>query len=321
MNIKLQQLGNLKDPLFGRFIIGPLDRGQGLTLGNALRRVMLSDLKGIAITSIHFKSEIDTKTNIKKESLINNEFATFPYMKESVLEFIFNLQKIIIKGDLNTKHYSCILPLSGPRIVKAKDIPLPDNLKIINPEQYIVTILSSKICLDVELVIEVGPKSLESSSQHKLVPDAIFTPVKKVNYNVENFKVIGDTRKERLFLELFTNGSVSPREALQMSFQEIILLFFEFVEKPEQVLKAFIEEKKKDPRLPELGAKIETPIEVMNLSVRSFKCLKRAHINTIEDLTDYSRKHLLNLKNLGKKSADEICQILEERFDITLPKK
>jgi DNA-directed RNA polymerase subunit alpha len=238
-------------------------------------------------------------------------------MRESTLEFIFNLQKIVFRGkELDTfEQHTCILPLRGPSHVKAGDIPLPSNLEILNPEESLATIVSAKCNFDVKLVIQQGPAVQEGTEIHTLAIPTVFTPLKNLNYNVEVYKVLGekDVKKERLFLEICTNGSLKPREAIQQALQELLYFFSHFVKESKRIT---IEHSVRF-KLEKLYMTIS--IEELNLSVRSSKCLKKAQIHTVTDLMDYSKKQLLEIKNFGNKSAEEVIEVLQNRFGLSLP--
>ena len=289
------------DPCYGKFIVEPLERGYGNTIGNSLRRILLSSLPGAAVTSI----KIDG---------ILHEFSTISGVKEDVTEIILNLKKLslALRGEDKLRAF---INITGPAEVKASDIIADSSLEIFNPDLHIAT-LESGCSLVIELNISTG-RGYVSADQNKdeatpigVIPiDSIYTPVRKVNYTVENTRVGQVTDFERLILEIWTDGSIAPSEGVSIGakiMQEHLKLFTDLSETVgETTIMVEKEEDKKEKAL-------EMTIEELELSVRSFNCLKRAGINTVQELTLKSEDDMMKVRNLGKKSLEEVKHKLEE---------
>jgi DNA-directed RNA polymerase subunit alpha len=296
----------LNDPrdYYGKFVIEPLDQGQGITVGNALRRVLLSDLEGSAITSVRISG-------------VNHEFSTIPGIREDTLELLLNLKEIVVKYN-GTDSTVGRLRVQGPTIVTAANFDLPVDVQVLDPNQYIATICSNNI-LEMEFKIANGKgyhiieKMTDELTQDFLHLDAVYMPVKKVNYLVEEIRYNQNLIKDRLTLEIWTNGSISPQEAIGQSAIILINLF--------SPLKTISFKSEDEQLLPE-GSRInQILIEELQLSVRAYNCLKRAQIHSVADLLDYSQEDLLEIKNFGQKSADEVIEALQKRLGINLPKE
>jgi DNA-directed RNA polymerase subunit alpha len=289
---------------YGKFILQPLDQGQGITVGNALRRVLLSDLEGSAIVAVRIAG-------------INHEFSTIPGVREDVLEILLNLKEVVLKS--YTKEPSIgRLRVQGPSIITASNFELPPDVEAIDTDQYIATICNNNI-LEMEFRIEPGKgyqiveKFMDDTSIDFLQVDAIFMPVKKVNYFVEEIRYDQSTLKDKLTLEIWTNGSLSPEEAIGQSSTILTNLF--------NPLKTIHFKSEEENFLPE-GTRInQILIEELQLSVRAYNCLKRAQIHSVADLLDYSQEDLLEIKNFGQKSAEEVIDALQKRLGINLPKE
>jgi len=292
--------------LFSRFVIGPLKKGQGLTIGNALRRVLLSDLQGLAITGVRIAD-------------VNHEFSTIKDVKEDVIDILLNLKQIVLKGNLSESTLAR-LTYNGPGILTAKDIELPDEISLVEPNQYIASVNTSKT-VEMEFVIKSGEGySISNTSTHLpdgfLSIDAVYMPVKKVNFFIETSSNNISTDLESLILEVYTNGSITPTEAVSAASETLQVIFnsLKLTDLPVQS-KTLVEEdliKEKDNELDNIM------IEELELSVRAFNCLKRANIHTLSDLLQYSQEDLLEFKNFGQKSADEVCLNLNRKFGKTL---
>jgi DNA-directed RNA polymerase subunit alpha len=292
--------------LFSRFVIGPLKKGQGLTVGNALRRVLLSDLEGLAIAGVRIAD-------------VNHEFSTIPDVKEDVIDILLNLKQIVLKGSL--KETTLVrLAYHGPGIITAKDLELPEEIELVEPNQYIATVSINKI-IEMEFVIKSG-EGYSISKASNLLPegflsvDAVYMPVKKVNFFIETSSNNISDNFESLIFEVYTNGSITPTNAISEAsdtLQKIFnsLKFTDLPFSPAAMLEEDIQEEKND----ELN---NVMIEELELSVRAFNCLKRANIHTLPDLLKYSQNDLLEFKNFGQKSADEVCLNLELKFGKTL---
>ena len=290
-----------EDPNYGKFVVEPLERGYGTTLGNSLRRILLSSLPGVAVTSV----KIDG---------ILHEFSTIPGVKEDVTEIILNLKKLAVKlNGENTKRV--LINAIGPKEVTAADILGDSDVEIFNPELHIAT-LEENATLIMEINLARGrgyvPADMnkDENTPISVIPtDSIFTPVRKVNFTVENTRVGQVTDYDRLVLEIWTDGSVTPSEGVSIGskiMQEHLSLFVELTDSAEGMeIMVEKEENQKEKAL-------EMTIEELELSVRSFNCLKRAAINTVEELTHRSEEDMMKVRNLGKKSLDEVKHKLEE---------
>ncbi|HET7339081.1 MAG TPA: DNA-directed RNA polymerase subunit alpha [Candidatus Dormibacteraeota bacterium] len=287
---------------YGKFDIEPLDPGFGTTLGNTLRRVLLSSLWGAAVTSI----QIDG---------VAHEFTAIPHVKEDVTEVILNLKKLRLKS-FTEDPITLVLDVKGPAEVRASNIQSTSDVEIVNPDLYICT-LAAKGHLRMELNVERGKGYVPAERNKRegqpigVVPiDSIFSPVEKANFVVEKTRVGQSTDYDRLIIEVWTDGTMSPEEAVSHSaelFTQHLNLFVRFrdsIEKHEQELRG---EKTGQNRL------MDTPIEELDLSVRAFNCLKANEIQTVGQLLQKREEELLALRNFGRKSLDEIKEKLVEK--------
>jgi DNA-directed RNA polymerase subunit alpha len=300
--IRLKKLDSIRSSqdnnIYGKFSILPLTKGHGLTIGNALRRTLLSDLSGISITAL-------------KISGIEHEFSVIPGVREDLLEILLNLKQIVFTGTLLNETIITI-EINGPKIITANDILLPNNLKIINPTQYIA-VISSNVKLTFELKIASGTgyklansNSIKNSNDFIEI-DAIFTPIQRINYYVENIYTKPRLLKENLIFEIWTNGSTTPEYAIKNASEILINLFSIFISSSETSEKKLIFE-----------TKTNILIEELDLSVRSYNCLKNAQINSIEDLMQYSINDLEKIKSFGHKSMTEVINKLKNNYGIIL---
>ena len=290
-----------EDPNYGKFVVEPLERGYGTTLGNSLRRILLSSLPGVAVTSV----KIDG---------ILHEFSTIPGVKEDVTEIILNLKKLAVKlNGENTKRV--LINAIGPKEVTAADILGDSDVEIFNPELHIATLEeNATLIMEINLARGRGYVPAEMNKDENtpisVIPtDSIFTPVRKVNFTVENTRVGQVTDYDRLVLEIWTDGSVTPSEGVSIGskiMQEHLKLFIDLTDSMDSV--EIMVEKEEDQK----EKALEMTIEELELSVRSFNCLKRANINTVEELTHKSEDDMMKVRNLGKKSLDEVKHKLEE---------
>lgn len=289
------------DPNYGKFVVEPLERGYGTTLGNSLRRILLSSLPGVAVTSV----KIDG---------ILHEFSTIPGVKEDVTEIILNLKKLAIKlNGENTKRV--LINAIGPKEVTAADILGDADVEIFNPDLHIATLEeNATLIMEINLARGRGYVPAEMNKDENtpisVIPtDSIYTPVRKVNFTVENTRVGQVTDYDKLILEIWTDGSITPSEGVSIGakiMQEHLSLFVELTDSTENMeIMVEKEENQKEKAL-------EMTIEELELSVRSFNCLKRAAINTVEELTQRSEEDMMKVRNLGKKSLDEVKHKLEE---------
>jgi len=292
--------------MYGQFLINSLQSGQGITVGNLLRRVLLNDLGGTAITAIRIAG-------------VHDEFSLITGVREDILEILLNLKGIIFKN--TTKNVSFgRLKIKGPAVVTANSIQLPSNIEIVNPNHYIATISSSNF-LEIEFKFEHGvgyklaTQTFYDESEDFLEIDAIFIPIQKVDFKIEN--VYNDSNKitERLFIDIWTNGSISPEEAISSASKFAIELLDSIMENkfPQKLDKA-----ENINNLTSINPHINIAIEELQLSVRAYNCLKRAQIHTIGDLLEYSPEKLQELKNFGRKSADEVFTTLKNKLGIIL---
>ncbi|MGK7944263.1 MAG: DNA-directed RNA polymerase subunit alpha [Microcystaceae cyanobacterium] len=291
---------------YSKFALDPLDRGQGITIGNALRRVLLSNLEGSAITAVRIGG-------------VNHEFATIPGVREDVLEIMLNLKGIILKSYSETPQIARLVA-TGPATVTSGQFDLPSEVEIVDPSQYIAT-LAEGAKLEMEVRVEKGQgyriidRSAEDSTAIDFLQiDAVFMPVTKVNYSVDDVQLEGSQPKDRLVLEIWTNGSLNPKEALSEAANIIVDSFSPLKDLNE------LEATQSDYQ-DEVNPESQIPIEELQLSVRAYNCLKRAQINTVADLLDYSQEDLLEIKNFGQKSAEEVIEALQKSLGITLPQE
>ena len=286
---------------YGKFVVEPLERGYGTTLGNCMRRVLLSSLPGAAITSV----KIDG---------ILHEFSTIPGVKEDVTEIILNLKRLAVRinGDENKR---AIINAVGPKEVTAADIIVDADTEIFNPDLHIAT-LADNATLVMEMNLTSGRGYVPAEQNKKentpiaeIPVDSIFTPVKKVNFTVDNTRVGQVTDFDKLTLELWTDGSITPEEGVSIGakiMQEHLNLFIGLGSDVDEM--EFMIEKDEDRKVKAL----EMTIEDLELSVRSFNCLKRASINTVEELTQRSEEDMMKVRNLGMKSLVEVKNKLAE---------
>ena len=293
---------------YGRFKIEPLDPGYGHTLGNALRRVLLSSIPGSAITKI----KIDG---------VYHEFSTITGVKEDVTEIVLNIKGIRLRSYAE-RPVKVLLTKQGAGIVRASDIDTPSNVELVNPNHYICTLDSDDAHLEIEMTVERGRGYLPADQRDALpigeIPvDAIFTPVPKVNYVVENTRVQQATDYDRLLIEIWTDGTIKAGDALSHAAQVLVQYC--------QTISAFNQltvdaDVAKAPDGLAIPADIyDTPIEELDLSTRTYNCLKRADITKVGQVLEMDEKALLSVRNLGQKSMEEIRDKLIERGYIPQP--
>ena len=297
-NIECVELS--EDGKYGKFVVGPLERGYGTTIGNSVRRILLSSLPGAACTSI----KIDG---------VQHEFSTVPGVLEDVTEIILNLKKMAIK--LHSDGVKTVyIDAKGAQEITAGDIKCDSDVEILNPELHIAT-LNSDARLYAEITMSRG-RGYVSAERNKaefqpvigVIPmDSIYTPVTKVNYTVENVRVGQYTDREELAVEVWTNGTIRPDDAVSLAakiMNELLVLFIDLSEDA-KITEVIVEkeESKKEKVL-------EMTIEELDLSVRSYNCLKRAGINNVEDLINKSEEDMMKVRNLGRKSLEEVINKL-----------
>jgi DNA-directed RNA polymerase subunit alpha len=286
-----------------QFVLEPLERGQGTTVGNALRRVLLSNLEGAAVTAVRIAG-------------VTHEFTTIPGVREDVLDILLNMKEVVLRSYSSQPQIGRLL-VQGPATVTAGQFDVPSEVEVITPDQYIATV-SAGATLEMEFRIERGRGYRavergrdEATSLDFMQIDTVFMPVRKVNYTVEDARVGGSLEKDRLILDVWTNGSLTPQEALSQAAAILVDLF--------NPLKDITVEPTTDDVDEVEDPTNQIPIEELQLSVRAYNCLKRAQINSVSDLLDYSQEDLLEIKNFGQKSAEEVIEALQTRLGITLP--
>ena len=283
------------DDSYGKYVIEPLERGYGTTLGNSLRRVLLSSLPGTAVTSIRISG-------------IQHEFSTIPGVKEDVTEIVLNIKRIIAR--LHSDDPKMVyIEASGEGEVTAGDIKADGEVEILNPELHIAT-LGPDASLSMELTLDHGrgyvPADKNKNPQQIIgtIPvDSIYTPVLKVNYAVENTRVGNQTDFDKLTLEVWTDRTISPRDAVSLGAKILVDHFTLFTDLSDSIgSRSTVVEKVETQR----DKVLEMTIEELDLSVRSFNCLKRANINTVEDLISKTQDEMIKVRNLGRKSLEEV---------------
>lgn len=290
-----------EDGKYGRFVVEPLERGFGNTLGNSLRRVLLSSLEGCAVTSIKIDGVL-------------HEFSTIPGVKEDVTEIVLNMKSLVPKLH-ETAPKVVEISAEGPCEVTAEDIKCDSEVEILNPELHIAT-LGEGAKLNMEITIDKGRgyipaernKQLSGNNVIGVLPiDSIYTPVLKVNYTVDNTRVGQITDYDKLTLDVWTNGVINAQEAVSLSAKVLTEHLNLFVNLSDKASSAEVMVEKDDKGKEKI---LEMTIEDLDLSVRSFNCLKRAGINTVEDLINKSEEDMMKVRNLGRKSLEEVIQKL-----------
>lgn len=291
----------------GTFIVEPLERGYGTTLGNSLRRVLLSSLVGAAVTTVKIEGVL-------------HEFSTIPGVREDTMDIVLNLKGLAIRHYGDEPQIIRIEAKSerdakGERDIKAGDIIAGSDIDILNPDMHVAT-LEPDGRLFMEMTVKKGrgyvpaEKSKEGEQVIGLIPvDSIFSPVYKVNYTVENTRIGQQTDYDRLILEVWSNGAITPEEAVSLAARNLIERFRLFVGLTDKVEE---EPVPPDKKIDERSRILDMPIEELELSVRSFNCLKRAAINTVEDLIQKTEEDMIKVRNLGKKSLEEVDAKLSE---------
>ncbi len=285
---------------YGKFVVTPLERGYGTTIGNSIRRILLSSLPGAAATSIKIEG-------------VQHEFSTVPGVTEDVTEIILNIKKLALKlhSDMPKTVY---IEAKGACEITAADIKTDEDVEIFNPDLHIATLNEdARLYMEITLSKGRGYVSAEKNKQFLQPPvgvipvDSIYTPIKKVNYTVENTRVGQYTDREKLSVELWTNGTISPDEAISLAakiMNDLLRLFVDLSEDAKNTEIIIEKEESKKEKV------LEMTIEELDLSVRSYNCLKRAGINTVEDLINKSEEDMMKVRNLGRKSLEEVINKL-----------
>lgn len=294
-----------EDGTYGKFVVEPLESGYGITLGNSLRRIMLSSLPGAAISSIKIDGVL-------------HEFYTIPGVKEDVSEIILNLKKVAIKSHTDRNDpKNAYIEFDGEGVVRARDIKMDGDYEVVNPNQIIATLSGgpeSKLAIDMTITKGRGnvsaDKNKTDSTPIGVIPiDSLYSPVERVNFKVENTRVGQITDYDKLTIEVWTNGTIKPDEAVSLAAKVLndhLALFIDLSDNAKNT--EILVEKEEDKK----GKTLETTIEELDLSVRSYNCLKRAGINTVEDLTNKTEEEMMKVRNLGRKSLDEVLGKLHD---------
>ena len=296
------------DNRYGRFVVEPLERGYGITLGNSLRRIMLSSLPGSAVS------------NIKIDGVVH-EFSSIPGVKEDVTEIIMSIKSLAIKNNSQSDDPNetkvAYIDYEGEGVVRASDIQVDQDIEIMNPDQVIATLSGGPDCrLNMELTITNG-RGYVGADKNKsadlpigvIAIDSMYTPVERVNMKVENTRVKQITDYDKLTLEVFTNGTMGPDEAISYAAQVLSNRLNLFIDLSENAKAAEVMEEKETNDKSNI---LSMNIDELELSVRSYNCLKRAGINTVEELTNRTAEDMMKVRNLGRKSLDEVLNKLNE---------
>ncbi|MDU1165912.1 MAG: DNA-directed RNA polymerase subunit alpha [Clostridioides difficile] len=290
-----------EDYRYGKFVIEPLERGYGITIGNALRRILLSSLPGVAVNAIKIDGVL-------------HEFSTIPGVKEDVTEIILTLKELSATID-DEGSRTLKIEAQGPCSITGADIICPPDVEILSKDLAIAT-LDDNAKLNMEIFVDKG-RGYVSAEENKtenvpigvLPVDSIYTPVEKVSYHVENTRVGQKTDYDKLVLEVWTNGSINPQEGISLAAKVLVEHLNLFIDLTEHVSSVEIMVEKEGDQKEKV---LEMTIEELDLSVRSYNCLKRAGINTVEELANKSEDDMMKVRNLGKKSLEEVIQKLEE---------
>ena len=289
-------------PTYGKFTAEPFERGYGMTIGNGLRRVLISSIEGTAVTSV-------------KIAGVQHEFSTIKGIVEDVPQIILNLKQLVLRSHFKTPK-SIILKVEKKGEITADDITTDETVEVLNPDLHIAT-LTKKTKFEVEMEVARGRGYVPAERNKKegmsigTIPiDSIFSPVKKVNFAVENTRVGQVTDYDRLILEIWTNSAIDPKEAMLYAsniLQRHLDVFVGFGKLPEEIVEEEVSKEEK-----EFGEKLNMPISELELSVRSSNCLREARIKTISDLVKKTEMEMLKYRNFGKKSLTEINKILQD---------
>ena len=292
------------DNKYGKFVVEPLERGYGITLGNSLRRIMLSSLPGTAVSQVKIKGVL-------------HEFSSLPGVKEDVTEIVMNIKALCITNNSTTNEPKvAYIDASGDKVVTAGDIQVDADLEILNPDLVIANLSGPEAKLEMELLITNGRgyvgsdknKGLDSSID-AIAVDSIYTPVERVNLTVQNTRVGQVTDYDKLTLDVFTNGTLAPDEAVSLAAKVLSEHLNLFIDLSENAKSVDVMVEKEDDQKEKV---LEMSIDELELSVRSYNCLKRAGINTVEELTNKTPDDMMKVRNLGRKSLDEVYAKLKE---------
>ena len=301
---KIEMTDVSEDGKYGRFVVEPLERGYGLTLGNSLRRIMLSSLVGTAVSSVKIEGVL-------------HEFSSIPGVKEDVTEIIMNIKQLAIKNNSSSvEPKEAHIDFVGEGVVKASDIQVDPDIEIINPDLVIAHLNGADCKLSMELTITNGRGYVSSEKNKKedqpvgvIAVDSIYTPVERVNLKVENTRVGQITDYDKLTLDVYTNGTLAPDEAVSLAAKVLSEHLSLFIDLSENAKTAEVMIEKEDNEKEKV---LEMSIDELELSVRSYNCLKRAGINTVEELCNKTSDDMMKVRNLGRKSLEEVLAKLKE---------
>ena len=301
-NIEVVEIS--EDKKYGKFVVEPLERGYGITLGNSLRRIMLSSLPGAAVSQIKIDGVL-------------HEFSAIEGVKEDVTEIIMNIKKVAIRNNSESKEVkTAFIDYEGEGVITAADIQCDQDIEILNPDVVIATLSGKKTKLYMELTITTG-RGYVSADKNKddslplgiIAIDSIYTPVERVNVTVENTRVGQVTDFDKLTLDVYTNGTLVPDEAVSLAAKVLSEHLNLFINLSETAQKTDVISVKED----DVKEKVmEMSIDELELSVRSYNCLKRAGINTVEELTNKTSDDMMKVRNLGRKSLEEVLAKLKD---------
>jgi DNA-directed RNA polymerase subunit alpha len=298
---KIERVDSDEDNRYGKFVIEPLERGYGITLGNSLRRVLLSSLPGAAVTAVKIENVL-------------HEFSTIPGVLEDTTEIILNLKQLSMKIHTDEPQ-TLVVVAAGQGVVTAGDIKLPADVEVLNPDLHIATLEEGgRLYMELTAVKGRGYVTAERNKEPGqpigMIPvDSLFSPIKRVNYKVEDTRVGQHTDYDKLSMEVWTDGSIRPDEAISNGaniLSKYLKLFVNLTEKVEEV--EILDDKDEDDKLKIM----EMTIEELDLSVRSYNCLKRAGINSVQELVQKSEEEMMKVRNLGKKSLEEVQHKLDD---------
>lgn len=301
-NIEVVEIS--EDKKYGRFVVEPLERGYGITLGNSLRRIMLSSLPGVAVSQVKIEGVL-------------HEFSSIPGIKEDVTEIIMNVKSLAIKNNSDANEVkTAYIEYEGEGVVRASDIQVDQDIEILNPDQVIATLSGKDTKLYMELTITRG-RGYVGADKNKtddlpigvIAIDSIYTPVERVNVTVENTRVGQITDYDKLTLDVYTNGTLVPDEAVSLAAKVLSEHLSLFIDLSENAKTAEVMVEKEDDEKEKV---LEMSIDELELSVRSYNCLKRAGINTVEELTNKTSEDMMKVRNLGRKSLEEVLAKLKE---------
>jgi len=302
-NIEVAEIS--EDKKYGKFVVEPLERGYGITLGNSLRRIMLASLPGAAVSQVKIDGVL-------------HEFSSIPGVKEDVTEIIMNIKSLAIKNNSSSNEpKTAYIEYEGEGVVRASDIQVDQDIEIMNPDQIIATLSGGKDCrLFMELTITKG-RGYISAEKNKsadlpigvIAVDSIYTPVERVNVTVENTRVGQVTDYDKLTLDVHTNGTLEPDEAVSLAAKVLSEHLKLFIDLSENAKTAEVMIEKEDDEKEKV---LEMSIDELELSVRSYNCLKRAGINTVQELTNKTSDDMMKVRNLGRKSLEEVLAKLKE---------